>query len=70
MLPSWIHESLRRNLPTVKYTLPRCIKQVKFVAVEPMLINADYPNAYVDVPDTAHRSLDHDSVLVRFRLGR
>ena len=64
----WKYKS--QDTPTVKYTLPRHIKQAKFVSVEPMLINADYPNACADVPDTARRSSDHDSVLVRLRLGR
>ncbi|MCK4300193.1 MAG: hypothetical protein KAX80_11705 [Planctomycetes bacterium] len=42
----------------------------EFVAVAPVHINADYPDTYGGVPDTARRSSDHDSVLVRFRLGR
>jgi len=37
----WKYKS--QDTPTVKYTLPRHIKQAKFVSVEPMLINADYP---------------------------
>ena len=63
-------KSKNQDTPTVKYTLPRRIEQAKFVSVEPIHINADYPNAYADVPDTARRSSDHDPAQVRFRLGR
>ena len=41
----------------------------EFVKATPVHINADYPNAYEDVADTARRSSDHDPVVVRFRLG-
>lgn len=42
----------------------------EFVTVVPAHINADYPVAYEDIPDTARRSSDHDPVVVRLRLGR
>jgi len=38
------------------------------VGVAPLHINADYPNAYEDVADTARRSSDHDPVVARFRI--
>lgn len=42
----------------------------EFERVAPLHINADFPNAFVDVPDIARGSSDHDPVLVRFRFGR
>ncbi|HEY75673.1 MAG TPA: hypothetical protein G4O00_05765 [Thermoflexia bacterium] len=41
-----------------------------FVGVTPLHINADYPNVYADVADTARRSSDHDPVVARFRIKR
>jgi predicted extracellular nuclease len=42
----------------------------EFVALSPVHINSDYPDAYSSIADTARRSSDHDPVLVRFRVGR
>jgi predicted extracellular nuclease len=42
----------------------------EFERVTMLHINADYPDVYSDVPDTARRSSDHDPIVVRFWLGR
>ena len=41
-----------------------------FQRIEPIHINADFPNRWSEVPDTGRRSSDHDPVLVRFGIGR
>lgn len=41
-----------------------------FQRIEPIHINADFPDSWAEVPDMGRRSSDHDPVLVRFRLGR
>ncbi len=41
-----------------------------FRRIEPIRINADYPDSWSQVPDTGRRSSDHDPVLVRFKIGQ
>jgi len=41
-----------------------------FKRIEPIRIDADYPDSWSQVPDTSRRSSDHDPVLVRFRISR
>ncbi|MFQ5595275.1 MAG: endonuclease/exonuclease/phosphatase family protein [Anaerolineae bacterium] len=41
-----------------------------FVRIEPVHINADFPDSWSQVPNRGRRSSDHDPVLIRFRIGR
>lgn len=41
-----------------------------FRRIEPIHINADFPDSWNQVPETGRRSSDHDPLLVRFGLSR
>jgi predicted extracellular nuclease len=41
-----------------------------FERIEPIRIDADFPDSWSQVPDTGRRVSDHDPVLVRFRIRR
>ncbi len=64
---SFIFEGRAEVLDHVLVT-PAAVENL--VRVDPVHINADFPNGWSEVAGTSRRSSDHDPILVRFRVSR